>query len=439
MTVGKANVIALVKRPVAIVPQPVAQNPRRLRRGKGFRLGKAQIAHPAAFGHQHHAVWRDRDIGDSAGHFVAGAKGGSEKLAAGVANRKAAILVETNRPHRGALVFAGAGPFGVAKAFTAPDAVKNACLAGLWVGANRNPPHPAAEVSKVPASRRGRKISRRAARIRAADHLGLAGRIKGNAGQNALSAGGGVIEARPTINPVVILAQIIAGHCRDAVDHAGFKIGHQQLPVGGVIGDVAQRRAGIGPPVQGYLGERLGDVAIGAIKLIDRARPGTGAPLTRQPVGIIIKAMQPERRSRSHINIGRLRIVNRHPKDLPNLSRRQRQALGLIAPMAAIGYKSGSAHIDNTAHHPVLIQRVIFGAIIEGKFNSAGKTRRIGFTGLQCLLGAGWRCQRRISQQRKHRWHGPREPWKTQTRSAVIFLGDLAHNFLPEWGSGCRG
>ena len=73
-----------------------------------------------------------------------------------------------------------------------------------------------------------------------------------------LRAGPRYIRNVTSLRAVIVEAEIGTIGCADAMDHAGFEIGHEDLLVGAVERHVAERRAGVLAVVERDLRERRG-------------------------------------------------------------------------------------------------------------------------------------------------------------------------------------
>src|SRR5262245_64321143 len=100
-------------------------------------------------------------------------------------------------------------------------------------------------------------------------------RIKPNWRQALLPARLRVDEIGAALGSVVVRAESLALET-DAMNHPGLEVGDQQLLVPAVIGDVAERGAGIGPSLKRDGGKQSRLIAVRGVQSIDRA--GTAGP-----------------------------------------------------------------------------------------------------------------------------------------------------------------
>ena len=110
----------------------------------------------------------------------------------------------------------------------------------------------------------------------------------------ARGAGPGIAEGGAPVDTVIVMAEVTAGLGVQAMDHAGFEIGDIKTVVPWIMGDVAERRTGIGAPVQPDIGEFLRQIAIVLADPVDCSGPGVRSPHAGHPAARL--AVQPESR-----------------------------------------------------------------------------------------------------------------------------------------------
>ena len=393
----KADVVAAERDPEPLARQRVLQHARGMRRGKGLRLVEAEIAHPATFADQHHAFAGDGKVGHRAWRCVIAAEFRQHDFAAHIGTVEAAVFVQADRPHAVGGVVAGAVPFGIAHAVRARHGIIEPGFVRQRVSEHRQAEHAAAEIGIVPACGRLREGLGRPAGIRAVADRRARGRIEGDRGKRRGLAGNGVEEAGARVGAMVETIDLRAVE-RQAVDHAGFEVGDEQLPVRLVEGDIAEAGAGVLASVQRDDGKQFGLVVIVGVEPVEAAGAAF-APLSGQPIRVVGIAMQAELRGGRQVDIGRTAVIDGNAEDLADLAGGHRQALRLVDPVATVGGKAGIAHVNDGADQTALVDQGQALAVGEGDFGGAGKACGKGLSGRQRLLRKGGRHQRGRTQK----------------------------------------
>src|SRR5690606_12955419 len=138
-------------------------------------------------------------------------------------------------------------------------------------------------------------------------------------------------------------------------DHLGFQVRYEKLTVCGIESDIAETRASVFSSIQADRGEKFGRESIRTAKVINCRRTAF-TPLAGQPIGVVIKTMQPEGGRGSKVDVDRVAIVNRDAEHLTDFARCDLQMLRLIGPVPAIGDEAGVADIDSAADDAFLVQ-----------------------------------------------------------------------------------
>ena len=143
----------------------------------------------------------------------------------------------------------------------------------------------------------------------------------------------------PPVDAMVEMAEVGAVEA-ETVDHAGIEVGDEELPVRGIVGDVAERRAGIGHAVEQDVGEQA-DFAGRAVDLEDAARSAVEveAELALHPHGARRTGagalgrgvarpagndeVEAESRGRRQIDVGEFGIVDGDAEDLADIGGRR--------------------------------------------------------------------------------------------------------------------
>ncbi len=245
-------------------------------------------------------------------------------------------------------------------------------------------PDTPAEISDVPALGALAEVGRAAVGLR----RGIG--IKGDGVERHGFARCRVREVHPAIDAMIVVAEVVAARRVDAVDHAGFKVRHEQPVVNGVIGNVAERGAGIRTPVQGHVGEFFGFVAIVDADAPDTAWPGVRTPHAGHPVSAVRadgRAMKAESRCCRQKDIGTIIIgaTQSDTEDLPNFARRQQHALGLVDPVLARGRFTRAADIDDAGADAVDVDHIDRAALVVLLLDRMRKPRHHRFAGVQRL------------------------------------------------------
>ena len=158
-------------------------------------------------------------------------------------------------------------------------------------------------------------------------------------------------EARAALRAVIEAAEVAAIEA-DAVDHAGLEVGDQELLVPAVIGDVAERGAGVLPLVQRIDGEQHRLVAVGGVELVDRA--GTAAAEhAGHPLRLSAGTVQAERGGGGDVDVRGIGIVERHAEHLADFAGGDRIALRLVDPVLALRRLARVAQIEDAADSAV--------------------------------------------------------------------------------------
>src|SRR5690242_1519092 len=399
-----------------------------MRSGERVLGGEAEIAHAAALGEHHDRLRVDLgegDVGD--GVASAGARDrlwraeeiGQEELAAHARRSDIAILAEAHRPDRVALVVAGGGIVGIAEALAAPHRIEQAHLATCRIAPDAHAPYAPAEIGEVPAGRRARKVA-----IWAILEVGARRGIEGDCGKCGICPRRRVEEVCSARRAVIVMAQIPAVGSAQAVDHAGLEIGHEELLVPPVEGDVPESGARVGAAIQGYLREDRRLVAVSAIELPHGSGPSARAPHACHPVRVAVVPMETEGRSCSDVDIGRRGVVERDAEDLADLSRGDGRALRGVEPLRALRRGARVAQVEDAAN----------GAVeVDGRFaplvGRAGETRHEGLTRLERVFGecrGTWRDER-ANEEQQYGTEARRRPahWIARTREAA----QSSHNY----------
>src|SRR5207253_3254695 len=101
-------------------------------------------------------------------------------------------------------------------------------------------------------------------------------------------------EIGPALRSVVVATKVLAVDA-DPVDHPGLEIGDEKLLVPAVVGDVAERRAGILPAFQRDRRKQARLIAVRRVEAVDGARTA-GSEHAGHPLRIVHRTMQPESR-----------------------------------------------------------------------------------------------------------------------------------------------
>ncbi len=190
---------------------------------------------------------------------------------------------------------------------------------------------------------------------------------------------------------MIVEAEIGAVGGADAVDHPGLEVGDEQLLVGAVIGDIAERRGGVLPAIELDLGEQARRIAGRGVEPVDRARPA-GAPHARQPLLVVGGAVKAEGRRRRQVDVRRAGVVERDAEHLADLACHDRLALRLVDPMLPERRHARRPHVDDAADGAVGID----DRHAAGAGRGAGKSRHIGFAGAKRFL----LCKQRLDWQK---------------------------------------
>src|SRR5205823_9219662 len=96
-------------------------------------------------------------------------------------------------------------------------------------------------------------------------------RIKRNRRQALLPARWRIDEIGPALCAVIVAADILALEI-DPMDHTGLQIGDQKLLVPAIVGNIAERCAGIRPSLERDGGKQTRLITICGVKAVDGAR-----------------------------------------------------------------------------------------------------------------------------------------------------------------------
>ena len=72
---------------------------------------------------------------------------------------------------------------------------------------------------------------------------------------------------------MIIPSKVLAISSTQAVDHAGLKIGHEELTITAIVSDIAERRPSVASAIQSDVGEFLCLESSIRADPVDRARP----------------------------------------------------------------------------------------------------------------------------------------------------------------------
>ena len=166
---------------------------------------------------------------------------------------------------------------------------------------------------------------------------GIEGRVRDVHARARIHRHRGEARRRAPLNTVVVGAKLVAGHV-EPVNDAGIKVGHEELEVGRIKGDVAKARAAVGYAAQFDVGKER-HLARLAVDAVDRARPATevgaelafhegGARLARlDPLGYAIAIvvgdddLQAMHRRCRDIDVGRVGVIERDAEHLADVAR----------------------------------------------------------------------------------------------------------------------
>ena len=152
---------------------------------------------------------------------------------------------------------------------------------------------------------------------------------------------------------MIVVTVVFAGHGVERMDHAGFEIRDEERAMPLVIGNVAQRRAGVFASVEFHVGEFLGQKAGFLAHNEDAAGAGIGAPHALHPFGLarrLAGAVEAKGGGGGEIDVGRfiaLARSKRDAEDLPHFASADKQALRFVQPMLARRWLAGTADIKD--------------------------------------------------------------------------------------------
>ena len=395
LAVVKSYVVAPGGHPNAVLVARIAQYAGFSRRGKCLVFAKAEIAQSAALGKQHDPIIGNRDIGNriaAAGAleiFQRGEKAGDEEFAAHIGMIEGTVGIDADRPNRIALVVASAVPGRIAEGLAAPHRIIEAHGARCGVAVDGKAPHPAAEIGDIPAGRVLGEIASGALGV-----IGAGIRIKGDLVQRSGSPVLHVEEAGAAGNAVVEIFKIGAAGSRNAMNEAGFEVGNEKLPIGAVIGDIAEAGAGIDAVIGCDDGEGAGLVIVVRAEAVDRAGAAIFAPHAGHPVRPVRLEVKAVGRGGGQID-GRFRgVVDGDAEDLPDLTGGDFHALGFVAPVLAARGGERIAQIDGAAADAGNVDDGVVLAVRSRHGEGAGKTGGEGLAraqGRNRFLRAGGR------------------------------------------------
>ncbi len=220
-------------------------------------------------------------------------------------------------------------------------------------------------------------------------------------GQSAGLAGCRVEKRRTAGHAVIEITQIVPVDA-DPVDHARFEVRDEELPVGGIERNIAERCACILATAEKDVGENRGAVAVRSVQFIDGSGAATRTPLTGHPIAA--GAVKSKRRSCRQVDVGPVPIIERNPEDLTGLSGRRQRGLRNCVQRLACRRRTWSAKIDQIGDRAIDVDAIdwLTGTIQNG--GDPGKTRdnalarfNTGDLGFRHRCGKGWgrhhRCQ----------------------------------------------
>ena len=151
------------------------------------------------------------------------------------------------------------------------------------------------------------------------------------------------------------MAQILAEETGNPVNHAGFEIGHVQLPVPAIIGDVAKCGTAVLSAVELYLREWLRQIAGLQRQPVDRARSAVRPPHSGHPVRTARVQMQAEGRGCSYEDVRLLRRIDGNAEHLSCICSRCHGTLRFIPPVLSARWHAGVTQVDDASNYAVEI------------------------------------------------------------------------------------
>ena len=352
----EADIVAAFWHPDTIAAALIAQHTRLIWIGKGLHLVETEIAHAAAFRHQHDILRptiREHDIGD--GIAVAGLvahrwrqrpEAGHHEFAADRGFVELAILGERDRPHGVAAVIASRCPGRIAEGIAAPDGIINAHFV-IIATPDIKAPDAAAEIGDVPAFGCLGEIAT------AIPDVGGGGRIEGDRRQRTALASQAVLIAATAGDAVVIMAEVLAGLDIERMDHAGLEIRDEEAAMPFVIGDVAERGAGVFAAIECHVDKFFSQKTGIGTDLENASGTGIRAPHAGHPFGLAGSfpgAVQAKGGGGRQEDVGSLLVLafgQRHAEDLAHFAGRNKHALRFVDPVLARRRLARTAYIED--------------------------------------------------------------------------------------------
>ncbi len=285
LAIVEADIIAAGQLPYTGVVEFVAHDARFVRLREAVIRSRAAIQHAAALGHEHNVLGADAAEGDVA-HRLAlasprnvslmGKEGWQRELEADVGGIELAVFGDSYRPDGVGLLFLRCvGEIRIAETLATPRGIVEPHRARCVVAAHPEAPDPSAEIGQVPALGAAIKRPERAV-VKGGCGIG----IEGDRRPAARLAACGIDEV-DACRAVIELAEIGAIGGAQAVDHARFEVGHVELPVPGIEGDIAEASSTVRPSRKRDVCEDLRRVAVGGIEFPDRSGTAAFAPHAR--------------------------------------------------------------------------------------------------------------------------------------------------------------
>ena len=181
------------------------------------------------------------------------------------------------------------------------------------------------------------------------------------------------MELDPPGDAMIEASKLAAVRQVKAMDHPGFQIGDEELPVVPVQSEISQARTGIGAPLQRHIGKNLRPKACLGVQAVDCAGTAAAAPHSGHPVAVIGVAMQTEHRGGGDNDVG-AGVADGDPEDLAGVKGRHRGALRGVRPMLSPGRYARPAKIDYGADNTLDIDHRGPGATGGSLHGCAGKS-----------------------------------------------------------------
>ncbi len=177
------------------------------------------------------------------------------------------------------------------------------------------------------------------------------------------------------------------------MDHSGFEIGNEELPIPPIIGDISESGAGIAAPVQSHFDEKFRDIAGFGRQPVYRSGPAVRSPHSSHPVLCSRRQVQAEGGGGGYENVWGGRVIERDAEDLACIGRGRRRPLRLIDNVLSPWRLAQVAQVYDASDHPVEIDHRdrSVGSLL---LNGSRKTGVVSLARLQRRTAGGRRGSR---------------------------------------------